>query len=498
MLSLTLFKTSFNKHGCKAIAYLFILLFTYAAVSKLLDFETFTIQLAQSPMFSAYAEIVSWLVPGTELLISIILMLPKFRRIGLYAFFFLMVLFTAYIIIILNYADFVPCSCGGVLEALSWNQHLLFNAVFIILAVLAIGTYSIRTTKLLIQLSLLTFVAIGMVAVLFIVSEKEIHRNNAFQRRYPHHPANKDGQLDVGYNSYYFAGVTSDSVYLGNHTASLLLTSIDNKLKDTVWHKIQIQSKVKSLGPSRFIVNDNHIFLIDGSTPTLLKTDIFTYSFLACSVNNKSFMNAESMGGNTFAIRSFDSKNLENVLGRLVVGDPSTTTTFPGLIKKQGEFFFDSDGILLYNNQLQKIIYVYYYRNKFLVSNKDFSIDYNGSTIDTISTAQLNVHTIKSRNEQKLGNNPLFVNHLAATYGKYLFIQSDRLGRYEPKKVLKHASIIDVYNLENHSYAFSFYLYHHNLKKLMDFVVSGHKLYALVDNYLISYNLKKENFKYKK
>jgi len=46
------------------IAYLFILLFVYASASKLLDFETFRIQLAQSPLLSAYAGIIAWVVLG--------------------------------------------------------------------------------------------------------------------------------------------------------------------------------------------------------------------------------------------------------------------------------------------------------------------------------------------------------------------------------------------------------------------------------------------------
>src|SRR5690554_5124528 len=111
-----------------SIAYLFILLFVYAAVSKLLDFETFRIQLAQSPLLSAYAGIIAWAVPGVELLISVFLLFSWYRRLALYACFTLMVMFTAYIYIILNFSDFVPCSCGGVLEKLSWGEHLVFRS----------------------------------------------------------------------------------------------------------------------------------------------------------------------------------------------------------------------------------------------------------------------------------------------------------------------------------------------------------------------------------
>ena len=37
------------------ISYLYIFLFTYTAISKIIDFETFLVQLGQSPLLSAYA-----------------------------------------------------------------------------------------------------------------------------------------------------------------------------------------------------------------------------------------------------------------------------------------------------------------------------------------------------------------------------------------------------------------------------------------------------------
>ena len=120
------------------ISLLYILLFVYAAVSKLIDFENFQVQLGQSPLLSAFAGPIAWIVPIVEIVISGLLIFPKTRLIGLFAAFFLMVMFTAYILIILNFSSFVPCSCGGILEKMSWKTHMVFNIIFIMLAVAAI------------------------------------------------------------------------------------------------------------------------------------------------------------------------------------------------------------------------------------------------------------------------------------------------------------------------------------------------------------------------
>ena len=117
------------------IAALFILLFVYAAASKLIDYQQFRIQLGKSPMLTAFAGSVAWIIPTVEIFIALLLAIQKFRLGALYASFSLMVMFSAYIIAITRFSEYVPCSCGGVLQKMNWNQHLLFNTAFIFLGI---------------------------------------------------------------------------------------------------------------------------------------------------------------------------------------------------------------------------------------------------------------------------------------------------------------------------------------------------------------------------
>lgn len=119
----------------------FVVLFVYAASTKLLDYDKFRLQLGQSPILTGFAGIIVWLIPGVELLIAFMLTSSRLRLQGLYMAFTLMVMFTAYIIVITRFSDYVPCSCGGVLEKLSWNEHLVFNIVFVLLGAIAILIY---------------------------------------------------------------------------------------------------------------------------------------------------------------------------------------------------------------------------------------------------------------------------------------------------------------------------------------------------------------------
>ncbi|MGB8193078.1 MAG: MauE/DoxX family redox-associated membrane protein [Chitinophagaceae bacterium] len=122
----------------EVISALFILLFIYAAFSKLFDYGQFAMQLRQSPMLAAFAGWVAWLVPASEIIISIMLLIPQVRLKALYASFTLMLIFSAYIFILTRFSDHVPCSCGGILEKFNWNQHLLFNIFFVALGIIGV------------------------------------------------------------------------------------------------------------------------------------------------------------------------------------------------------------------------------------------------------------------------------------------------------------------------------------------------------------------------
>jgi len=122
----------------EVISFLFILLFLYASISKLLDYEKFVIQLAKSPLISRFNMPVSIAIPTIEIAIALLLAINKTQLLGLYCSYGIMLLFTEYIIYIMNFSDNIPCSCGGVLQHLSWGQHLIFNFLFLILSLVGV------------------------------------------------------------------------------------------------------------------------------------------------------------------------------------------------------------------------------------------------------------------------------------------------------------------------------------------------------------------------
>ncbi|WP_313305434.1 MauE/DoxX family redox-associated membrane protein [Empedobacter sp.] len=225
------------------ICYLFIILFIYAAVSKLMDFENFQIQLAQSPLLSAYAGFISYAVIIVEIVIVLLLCIKQTQQIGLYASYGLMLAFTVYIYLIINYSDFVPCSCGGILEKLGWTEHLIFNLVFVGLAVIAIylcktAIYQKSKRKLFVNFFAISIVSIGSVIMLFLTSEHIIKQENNFTRRFIPHAIKNRTSINLGANSYYYAGYKDNVIFLGNYTSPSLVTLVDLNLTKITTKKI--------------------------------------------------------------------------------------------------------------------------------------------------------------------------------------------------------------------------------------------------------------------
>ena len=114
--------------------------------------------------------------------------------------------------------------------------------------------------------------------------------------------------------------------------------------------------------------------------------------------------------------------------------------------------------------------------------------------VDTVKQAVIKVAATHSGRIRTLTHQPAPINRESFSFGKYLLIKSDRLGKFEPEEMLEDASIIDVYNLKKRTYEFSFYLYNYKNEKINSFVVHQNLLFGLTNQYLVVYRLQSNHF----
>lgn len=484
------------------ICLLYILLFVYAAANKALDFQSFKVQLGQSPLLSAFAEYVAWAIPFIELSIVTLLIIPRFRQFALYASFWLMSMFTAYIVIILNYSSFVPCSCGGILEKLGWKEHLVFNVAFVILAAIAIflnpnqfNDKKIRWHIIRI-LGVLIILSSGTVIALFLMSENITHYHNKFVRRFQHWPAVKTVTADLRLNSYYIAGIDSSNIYLGNNTAPFLITIYNRSLQYSGKHVVTPTEKDFLFHAVQVRVQPPYFYILDGMVPCVFKGSTRDWKPKLIKKGGEFFSLIAPIDSATIAVRTSSRKNGSSIMGILNLRDTSQTILNTGFLQKQHDGVFDVDGILVYSEEMQRIVYLYAYRNQYIVADNNGNVDFRANTIDTISHARLKIAKLKERAQRKFASPPFFVNKGCAVSNNLLFVNSAIPGPYEDDGMWKSASIIDVYNLSDQAYLLSFCIYDEDGHKLKGFTVSGDHLYALIGNRLVNYKLRESITKY--
>nr|WP_315240126.1 MauE/DoxX family redox-associated membrane protein [uncultured Flavobacterium sp.] len=487
---------SFKNAIVDIICLLYVLLFVYAAISKLLEFQNFQAQLGQSPLLSAYTGFVSYSVLIVELVIALLLAIPKSRYVAMLASFGLMLMFTAYIIVILNYSSFLPCSCGGILEKLGWKEHLIFNITFTILAALASVFMATNKSKTALKLAIIAIIGSAVIVILYLYSEHTMHRENPFIRRFIQGAATKTAEAELNNNSKYFAGTDGSTIYFGDSQAPLHIIAFDTTLKAKHHYKIQLERENFPFASVQVRIAPPYFYLMDGTVPVIYKGNISDWKAkLLMYDNNYYFSKAEIIAPDKIAFRAQQLKTLYNILGTFTFNDSLQVQYAPQLLQKQIDGFFDTDGIMQFDRQSQKLIYTYYYRNQFIIADNNLNLIHRGNTIDTTTKAKLKVAHIKETGQRKIASLPATVNQLMAVSNNLLFVNSKLIGRYEPKEMWKQATIVDVYDIEKKTYLSSIYIYNINKTKLKEMFVIDNNLYAIIGHQLHKYQLNKKHFR---
>lgn len=481
------------------IGYFFVLLFCYAAVSKLLDFENFQLQLAQSPLLSAFAGITSYAVIIIEFAISLLLCVSKTRLLGLYASLSLMSGFTIYIFLILYYSDFIPCSCGGILEKLGWTEHLIFNIGCVILAIIGIILYekkrNIRLIRSVLLCSITTASSCIIVTILFSSSEYIIKKDNNFTRRFLLHPILQEKFIDLALNSYYFAGISNGKIFLGNVTAPLLITAVDTSLKKIQAVKIHLDTSDHRFRNIQLQVKDSNYYLYDGSIPIIYRGTLGDTIAYTISHQDAFFTQLAIVDSINFIIRTQSSQNRRYMLASLNLIRKPKLQMYPSILEKQVDGVFDVVGKLAVTNNTDEVLYTYTYRNQILVMDKNLNILRRLHTIDTTTIAKIQERRL-SDGTHKMSAPPLKVNGEQASHRNLLFIHSSLKGRHESSKMWKKNSVVDIYHTDKQEYIGSFYLANKDETTFSHMIVDDHYLYVLIKNELKRYRFREPISKY--
>lgn len=340
--------------------------------------------------------------------------------------------------------------------------------------------------------------SVGTVVVLIAMSGLLKDQRNSFLREFPPHPVMERDTLNLIYNSYYLAGGNGHTVYLANYTTPLQVLIADLRRLDTM----RVHLKVKGIMDQKFWsvrvkVDSPNFYVYDGAVPRIYRGETGHWSAERYLYDSTYFLDFVPLDSERFAIRALGYPVKENVLGRILPDVPHLRME-KGLLEKQVDGMFCTDGMMHYADDTERLVYLYHYRNEFLVMDTSLRVQYRGHTLDTISRVKFTAAVLRSGAEEvfTLSSPPYLVNRLSEVSNGLLYVNSNLLAANENQGAFDAGSVIDVYDLQDGRYVLSFYLYHFDRSvRLSEFRVFGDYLVARYEDRLVIYELTSTLFK---
>lgn len=156
-------------------------------------------------------------------------------------------------------------------------------------------------------------------------------------------------------------------------------------------HSIQLNCKNLPFTSIQVKVVGTHFFLVDGNVPAVFQGKIKDWNAKFIMKGKSYFSFIQPIDSTTLVFRATLNSTKTNTLGRITISDTNYLKFNLQLIQKQIDEVFDTDGQLFFDTYSERLLYVYVYRNEYIVADADLNLIHRGNTIDTISTAKLNV-----------------------------------------------------------------------------------------------------------
>lgn len=467
--------------------YFLSILFIYTGVSKLLDVGIFQSQIAQSAMLAPYAKILAWLVPIIELVLAGMLLIKHTRVWGLFGSAILMLGFTIYVYLIWTYSPSLPCSCGGVLEAMDWKIHLYFNLASTLLAGTAWYLDSNKTRNYTILITNSVGI-IGLVLLLFYTQpQPSILQDDSFTRRYQENTLTPIAEQKLAFNSYYVAGVTDSLVYLGNSTGFTHGIVWNYKIKDTTHFRIVLPDAPESFRIiPKWKVQGDYFFMAEGVTPSIYRGKVDEWTAKEFMPQAPYFSDWVVIDSTRFVLRALQASTQKYVLVDYSYEEPYVE--IHDVLKQENGNLFQADGSLILDTDTNQLGYLYFYKNKLPTWNLNFTKTEN---LDLLYAADLAIiNTNKGRDGTHLRDTPTSALHSKAiVHNDHWFVHAQVFGKGDVANGMQNNNFIDVYHNSN-GYQSSIAIPKRNGAGIREFYLNDDYLIALYPTELVVYKHK--------
>lgn len=132
------------------IIYGYAFLYMYTGWAKFMNMATFIRGNSKIPHLGQYAKLIGYGIPMLEIVLAILLVIPVYwvKRFALWTSTSLMAVFTIYLSLMVKFAEKKLCHCGGVIESMGWEAHIVFNIIWLIAGIFALVRTKVKHSKI--------------------------------------------------------------------------------------------------------------------------------------------------------------------------------------------------------------------------------------------------------------------------------------------------------------------------------------------------------------
>lgn len=285
--------------------------------------------------------------------------------------------------------------------------------------------------------------------------------------------------LNLSSSYYYIAGVSGDTVFYANRRYPGHLLRTNFSLRDTSYRFPEYPFRG---GSPVTVIDSPYIYFTDASSGSVYRSLSGSGYFvpLLTDVPFSQFMPLSDERGTLIAL--FDKINTITEVWL----PERKLSPHKHLIEKQLDGIFCTEGRLHAGAGLPYLIYLYTYRNEFIIADTSFRLIRRARTIDDTDTARINV-VVRGDSLFALGGGARTVNRQSRIFNGHLFVQSGIPATHESRLITAGITIIDLYELPSGRYRQTIYIPPFKNNEVTDFVVTPLAVIALQGTYAVSY-----------
>lgn len=338
-------------------------------------------------------------------------------------------------------------------------------------------------------LLILLFAALPSIAFVVVLKRSIEYKKpgGGFTRAYRDDFLGEIDVLDLKFNSYYIAGRSRDTIFLGNVSlGSHAIAVPTHSLRDSSHFKLAFPAAGYSLADLNVVIDSCQAYVFETTTPSVLTASGLGRSFHSMPFKRVAFLNMPAfISGSSLVVNTYDSALRKAVMTKITFGSGEPTSV--DNLVKQVDGVLCTDGRFVYERGRAELIYIYHYRNTILKLDTNLRVLETRRTIDTTRSSKLKVERVKSDNRYTFTAPPYVVNKNACLNGDWLLIQSRVRADNDPDEPGSSFETIDVYSLRDLNYRFSFRLPVTPNEIIVSFAATDQYLFVVQGNRLERY-----------